>query len=71
MPDLEKIGADLNIANERASGALTGYNTFMAGKAGSVTLTNGQKTTQKAEFTADITAVRDAAQRVLDELAGA
>ncbi|MEE8364046.1 MAG: hypothetical protein V3S18_08245 [Dehalococcoidia bacterium] len=69
MPDLEKIGEDLNTANGKASAALISYNTWMAGKAGTVTLTAGQKNTLKSEFTADITAVWDAAQRVLDELA--
>ncbi len=69
MPDLKKIGQDLNTANGGASAALIGYQIWMAGKAGTVALTAGQKNTLKAEFTADITEVRDAAQRVIDELA--
>ena len=69
MADLEKIGQDLQTANDSASQALVGYRIWMAGKAGTVTLTAGQKDTLKTEFTANITAVRDAAQAVLGELA--
>lgn len=66
--DIEQIGADLNIANSKASAALIGYNMFVAGKAGTIELTAGQKTTLKTEFVADITDVRDAAQAVIDDI---
>jgi len=68
MANLEKIGQNLQTANDSASQALIGYRIWMAGKAGAVTLTTGQKDTLRTEFTEDITAVRDAAQGVLDEL---
>ena len=68
--DIEQIGLDLNIANSKASAALIGYNTFVAGKVGKIELTADQKTELKTNFVADITAVRDAAQAVIDEVTG-
>ena len=68
MADLNKIGVDLNTANGSASAALIGYDIWMAGKAGTVTLTTGQKNTLRAEFVDNITAVRDAAQAVITEI---
>ena len=68
MPDLEMVRGNLEIANRKASAALTTYNTFITGKAGGVSLTTEQGSILKAKFLEDIIAVQDAAQAVIDEI---
>lgn len=69
MADLEKIGRELEIAKYIGANAQRAYSEWMAGKVGKIILVESQRATLRTDFVSDITAVRDAAQAVLDELA--
>jgi len=66
--NLEKIAEELDKADSGSSAATSTFRFFQQGKAAELDLSTEQKQVLKERFTEQVTAARDAAQAVLDEL---